>query len=188
MPDLQMSLIGSPADVVNPLFAGEIKPEGIELVATRADGSTGYWRQFSFDEFDVSSLSVAQVHVAILRPGDQDGVDLLPEPRRVQGEVDEPRGRDLHPRHLLALRDQGDQALGDLHGVHGQGPRQLQGQAAGVVAMLRVLGPLHHRIGQWRGCQEAQALGLLEGLYHASGYRLLDGHGASMRKSRRLPL
>ena len=53
MPDVQMGLIGSPSDVVNPLFAGEVKPEGIDLVVTRADGSTGYWRQFNFDEFDV---------------------------------------------------------------------------------------------------------------------------------------
>ena len=42
MPDIQMGLIGSPSDVVNPLFEGEVKPEGIDLVVTRADGSTGY--------------------------------------------------------------------------------------------------------------------------------------------------
>lgn len=64
MPDVQMSLIGSPADIVNPLFEGEVKPEGIELTATRADGSTGYWRQFTFNEFDVSSLSVASYIIA----------------------------------------------------------------------------------------------------------------------------
>src|SRR6266498_4868245 len=59
MADINMFLIGSPSDLVNPLFAGEVKPEGIELTVTRADGSTGYWRQFNFEEFDVSSLSVA---------------------------------------------------------------------------------------------------------------------------------
>ena len=64
MPDVRMSLIGSPADIVNPLFDGEVKPEGIELTATRADGSTGYWRQFTFNEFDVSSLSVASYIIA----------------------------------------------------------------------------------------------------------------------------
>ncbi len=64
MPDVQMGLIGSPSDVVNPLFEGDVKPEGIELVVTRADGSTGYWRQFNFDEFDVSALSVASYIIA----------------------------------------------------------------------------------------------------------------------------
>jgi 4,5-dihydroxyphthalate decarboxylase len=64
MPDIQMFLIGSPSDLVNPLFAGEVKPEGIELTVTRADGSTGYWRQFNFEEFDVSSLSVASYIIA----------------------------------------------------------------------------------------------------------------------------
>ena len=67
MPDIQMSLIGSPADIVNPLFDGEVKPEGIEITATRADGSTGYWRQFNFNEFDVSSLSVASYIIARTR-------------------------------------------------------------------------------------------------------------------------
>ena len=64
MPDLQLSIIGSPSDVVDPLFAGEVKPEGIELVPTRADGSTGYWRQVTFNEFDVSSLSCASYIIA----------------------------------------------------------------------------------------------------------------------------
>src|SRR6266498_750362 len=64
MADINMFLIGSPSDLVNPLFAGEVKPEGIELTVTRADGSTGYWRQFNFEEFDVSSLSVASYIIA----------------------------------------------------------------------------------------------------------------------------
>ncbi len=67
MADLRMSLIGSPSDVVNPLFEGEIKPEGVELTVTRADGSTGYWRQFHFDEFDISSLSLASYIIAKTR-------------------------------------------------------------------------------------------------------------------------
>ena len=67
MPDIKMFLIGSPSDLVNPLFAGEVKPEGIELTVTRADGSTGYWRQFNFEEFDVSSLSVASYIIAKTR-------------------------------------------------------------------------------------------------------------------------
>ena len=64
MPDIKMFLIGSPSDLVNPLFDEEVKPEGIELTVTRADGSTGYWRQFTFAEFDVSSLSVASYNIA----------------------------------------------------------------------------------------------------------------------------
>jgi 4,5-dihydroxyphthalate decarboxylase len=64
MPDLELSMIGSGGDVVDPIFDGEIKPEGISLTVTRADGSTGYWRQFNFEEFDVATLSCASYIIA----------------------------------------------------------------------------------------------------------------------------
>ena len=87
MPDIQMSLIGSPADIVNPLFDGEVKPEGIELAATRADGSTGYWRQFNFNEFDVSSLSVASYIIARSRGYDAVALPVFASRRFMHAEL-----------------------------------------------------------------------------------------------------
>jgi 4,5-dihydroxyphthalate decarboxylase len=87
MADLQMNLIGSPADVVNPLFSGEIKPEGVELTVTRADGSTGYWRQFNFDEFDVSSLSVASYIIAKTRGYDAIALPVFSSRRFMHAEL-----------------------------------------------------------------------------------------------------
>ncbi len=87
MPDVQMSLIGSPSDVVNPLFSGEVKPEGIELAATRADGSTGYWRQLSFNEFDVSALSVASYIIAKTRGYDAVALPVFASRRFMHAEL-----------------------------------------------------------------------------------------------------
>ena len=87
MPDIQMSLIGSPSDVINPLFDGEIKPEGIELAATRADGSTGYWRQFNFNEFDVAALSVASYIIAKTRGYDAVALPVFASRRFMHAEV-----------------------------------------------------------------------------------------------------
>ena len=87
MADVQMSLIGSPSDVVNPLLSGEVKPEGIELAVTRADGSTGYWRQLSFNEFDVSSLSVASYIIAWTRGYDAVALPVFASRRFMHAEV-----------------------------------------------------------------------------------------------------
>ncbi|MDA1036006.1 MAG: hypothetical protein O3B65_03885 [Chloroflexi bacterium] len=103
MSDVQMSIIGSPSDVVDPLFSGEVKPEGIELVATRSDGSTGYWRQFTFDEFDVSSLSVASYIIAKTKGYDAVALPVFSSRRFMHGE-------------LSYHTDSGIKAPGDLKG------------------------------------------------------------------------
>lgn len=87
MADVQMSVIGSPSDVVDPLFSGEVKPEGIELTVTRADGSTGYWRQFNFEEFDVSSLSLASYIIAKTRGYDAIALPVFSSRRFMHTEV-----------------------------------------------------------------------------------------------------
>jgi 4,5-dihydroxyphthalate decarboxylase len=58
MADLPLTLCAVPGEIVDPLLGGEVKPEGIELTITRTDGSTGYWRQLKFQEFDVAVMSV----------------------------------------------------------------------------------------------------------------------------------
>jgi 4,5-dihydroxyphthalate decarboxylase len=65
MSDVRLSLLVVPGDVVNPLTEGEVKPEGIDLTVTRqGDGSTAYWRQLKFEEFDVSVMSVMSYIIA----------------------------------------------------------------------------------------------------------------------------
>jgi len=103
MPDLRFSIIGSPGDVVDPLFAGEVKPEGIELTPTRADGSTGYWRQFNFNEFDVSSLSCASYIIAKTKGYDAIALPVFSSRRFMHTEMS------YHA-------DSGIQAPGDLEG------------------------------------------------------------------------
>jgi 4,5-dihydroxyphthalate decarboxylase len=87
MADIPMFLIGNPTDLVNPLFSGAVKPEGIELTVTRADGSTGYWRQFNFAEFDVSSLSVASYIIAKTRGYDAIALPVFASRRFMHAEV-----------------------------------------------------------------------------------------------------
>ena len=131
MPHLPMSLIGRPAYVVNPLFAGEIKPEGIELVATRADGSTGYWRQFSFDEFDVSSLSVASYIIAKTKGYDAIALPVFSSRRFMHAELS---------YHV-------DSGI--------KGPEDLKGKRLGVAeyqmtASIWLRGTLEHDFGVWK--------------------------------------
>ena len=70
MPDLPLSLQSVPGDLVDPLLDGQVKPEGIELTVTRTDGSTAYWRQLKFEEFDVSVMSVTSYMLAKARGWD----------------------------------------------------------------------------------------------------------------------
>jgi 4,5-dihydroxyphthalate decarboxylase len=87
MADLNLNLIASAAEVVDPLFDGEVKPEGIELTVTRTDGSTGYWRQFNFEEFDISSLSVASYIIAKTKGYDAIALPVFSSRRFMHTEV-----------------------------------------------------------------------------------------------------
>ena len=64
MAKLQLALCSVPGDLVDPLLAGEVEPEGIELTVTRTDGSTAYWRQLKFAEFDVAVMSLTSFILA----------------------------------------------------------------------------------------------------------------------------
>ena len=87
MADLNLNLIASAAEVVDPLLDGEIKPEGIELTVTRTDGSTGYWRQFNFEEFDISTLSVASYIIAKTKGYDAVALPVFTSRRFMHTEV-----------------------------------------------------------------------------------------------------
>jgi 4,5-dihydroxyphthalate decarboxylase len=48
-----------------PLIAGRVVPQGIELVPTVLHPSEMFWRQLHHEEFDVSELSVASLAIAV---------------------------------------------------------------------------------------------------------------------------
>jgi 4,5-dihydroxyphthalate decarboxylase len=64
MADLPLTLCAVRGEIVDALLDGEVKPEGIELTVTRTDGSTAYWRQLTFQEFDVAVMSVTSYLIA----------------------------------------------------------------------------------------------------------------------------
>ncbi len=58
MGKLTLSFIGPPDnDRVLPLMDGTIKPEGVELIATKSLGSVTFWRQLRFQEFGIAAMS-----------------------------------------------------------------------------------------------------------------------------------
>jgi 4,5-dihydroxyphthalate decarboxylase len=59
-----MSICAVPGDIVDPLISGSVKVEGISLAVTRQEGSTAYWRQLKFAEFQVSVMSVTSYIIA----------------------------------------------------------------------------------------------------------------------------
>ena len=77
MADLPLSMLTVPGDLVDPLMDGTVKPEGIELTFTRSDGSTAYWRQLKFAEFDVSVMSVTSYIIAKSRGLDAVGLPVF---------------------------------------------------------------------------------------------------------------
>ena len=64
MAKLQLSISSVAGDLVDPLLNGEVEPEGIDLTVTRTDGSTAYWRQLKFADFDVAVMSLASFILA----------------------------------------------------------------------------------------------------------------------------
>ena len=65
MADIQLSLIMGLNDRSRPVITGEVKADGINLVATVAHPSEIFWRQLHFAEFDVSEMSMSSLLMAI---------------------------------------------------------------------------------------------------------------------------
>jgi 4,5-dihydroxyphthalate decarboxylase len=75
MADLQLSLVMGPNPRSSPVLDGAIKPEGIEFTPTRMHPSEIFWRQLSFQEFDVSEMSMSSLLMAMAH-GNRDWVGL----------------------------------------------------------------------------------------------------------------
>ncbi len=72
---LQLSLVLSKNDRTRPLLSGAVQPDGIDLIPTSVHPSEMFWRQLSFQEFDVSEMSVSSFLIHVSR-GNPDWVAL----------------------------------------------------------------------------------------------------------------
>jgi 4,5-dihydroxyphthalate decarboxylase len=59
MANLQLSLILGDNPRTRPIIDGTVKPDGIDLMVTVAHPSEIFWRQLSYEEFDVSEMSMS---------------------------------------------------------------------------------------------------------------------------------
>ena len=87
MADLQLSLLATPRELIEPLLDGRVKPEGIDLSVTRADPNMAFRREGQFEEFDVSVASISTV-IAEKRKGmDVVGLPVFPTRRFMHTEL-----------------------------------------------------------------------------------------------------
>ncbi|OGA45348.1 MAG: hypothetical protein A3F74_05350 [Betaproteobacteria bacterium RIFCSPLOWO2_12_FULL_62_58] len=78
MAKIRLTLIGGPHDWVRPLFDGTVRPEGVELVVTRAAPPEAMRRQLSAWEFDVSEMAFGAYLVARAHGADVVAIPAFP--------------------------------------------------------------------------------------------------------------
>src|SRR6266567_2283943 len=75
MANLQLSLILGNNPRTRPIIDGDVKPDGIDLAITVAHPSEIFWRQLSYEEFDISEMSMSSFLI-ITAHGDKRWVAL----------------------------------------------------------------------------------------------------------------
>lgn len=65
MANLQLSLICSNNDRTRPIIDGLVKPDGIDLAVTIAHPSEMFWRQLTYEEFDISEMSMSSFLILV---------------------------------------------------------------------------------------------------------------------------
>jgi len=75
MSKLSLSFISGMNERVEPLFDGSVTVEGVELIATRSDPSETFWRQLTFQEFEIAEMSLSSYLIARSR-----GMDMIAIP------------------------------------------------------------------------------------------------------------
>lgn len=64
MADLRISVALSSNAWTEPVFAGRVKPEGLEWSCSRVHPSEMFWRQLKFADFDVSEMSLSSLLIS----------------------------------------------------------------------------------------------------------------------------
>jgi 4,5-dihydroxyphthalate decarboxylase len=78
---LVLSFATSANERTRPLLDGEVRPEGIDLIATVSDPSETFWRQLRFGEFQVSEMSLSSYLIARSRGSDMVAIPVFPSRR-----------------------------------------------------------------------------------------------------------
>ena len=78
---LHLGFAAAPNERTAPLLDGTVRPEGIELLATRSDPSETFWRQLRFGEFAVCEMSLSSYLIAKHRGIDMMAIPVFPSRR-----------------------------------------------------------------------------------------------------------
>ena len=81
MGKLRLSFISGLNERVAPLFDGRVQVEGVELIPTKSDPSETFWRQLSFQEFEIAEMSLSSFLIARERGMDMVGIPVFPSRR-----------------------------------------------------------------------------------------------------------
>jgi len=87
MAKLRLSFITGENERVKALIDGIIQPEGVELVPTLSDPSETFWRQLSFQEFEISEMSISSYLIAKSRGMDMIAIPVFPARRFMHAQL-----------------------------------------------------------------------------------------------------
>jgi 4,5-dihydroxyphthalate decarboxylase len=87
MARVALSFISAVNERVQPLMDGTIQPEGVELIPTVSDPSETFWRQLTFQEFEISEMSLSSYLIARSRGMDMIAIPVFPARRFMHMEL-----------------------------------------------------------------------------------------------------
>ena len=87
MGNLALGFITSVNERVAPLLDGRVSVEGVDLIPTRSDPSETFWRQLSFEEFEISEMSLSSYLIAKSKGMDMIAIPAFPGRRFMQSQL-----------------------------------------------------------------------------------------------------
>jgi len=78
---IQLSFVTAKNDRIEPILDGTVPIEGVELVPTYSDPSETFWRQLSFQEFEISEMSISSYLAARDHGADMVMLPIFPSRR-----------------------------------------------------------------------------------------------------------
>jgi 4,5-dihydroxyphthalate decarboxylase len=81
MSKLTLGFITGKNDRVEPIVDGRVEVEGVELVTTHSDPSETFWRQLTFNEFEVAEMSLSSYLIAKSHGSDMMAIPVFPARR-----------------------------------------------------------------------------------------------------------
>lgn len=81
MSNVALSFVTAPNERIEPLLRGEVQIEGVDLIPTYSDPSETFWRQLSFNEFEISEMSISSYLIAKANGSDMAYLPIFPSRR-----------------------------------------------------------------------------------------------------------